>query len=642
MLSIVDVNKSFGGKDLLVGASLQVGRGDRIGLVGPNGAGKSTLINMILGREEPDEGEITRDRRCSLGFLPQETAPVDDESVIEIAINLHPEMISTRRAVMRDDHTLEVDPHTHYAELNGFELEARAKKILNGLGFRERDFERPARELSGGWTMRAHLGRLLVQEPDLLLLDEPTNHLDLHSLLWFQNHLQNYSGAILMVSHDREFLNKIIDSIVELRSGQLIRYRGNYEQFVAQREANEANLLSAYKNQQKDIARLTLFADRFRAKASKAAQAQSKLKQIERMDKIQAPTSEAATIGFSFPQPRRSGLRVLKLEQVHFGYGANMVYQGLDFEVEREQRIVLVGPNGAGKSTLLKLMAGVLTPNEGVRELGVNVRCSYYSQNRVEMLRMDRTVFEEALDTEQRVTEQFVRTLLGCFLFSGDAVDKPVKVLSGGEKSRLALVKLLIDPPNFLLMDEPTTHLDMASIEALVTALKQFQGTLVFISHDVYFIKQLANQVVHVEGGQIRRFAGDYNYYVEKTGFGAATSFKNSTPGPIAPAAIAAPRKQRPPTNTDPKEQRRVEAEQRQDRARGRKDQQKVVTDIEKRINDLEARQEEIHTALQEPDTYGDTSLATELNRELKSISTELDTLHQRWETEAGKLESFA
>jgi ATP-binding cassette, subfamily F, member 3 len=633
MISIVDVSKSFGGKELLKGASLQVSRGDRIGLVGPNGAGKSTLINMILGREEPDSGEITRDRRCSLGFLPQETAPVADETVIEIAINLHPEIIKTRRAVMNDDHTLEVDPHSHYAELNGFELEARAKKILSGLGFREKDFERPARELSGGWAMRAHLARLLVQEPDFLLLDEPTNHLDLYSLLWFQNHLQNYPGAILMVSHDREFLNKIVDSIVELRFGELQRYRGNYEQFVAQREANEANLLAAYKNQQKDIARLTLFADRFRAKASKAAQAQSKLKQIERMEKIEAPASEAKTIGFSFPQPRRSGQRVLTLKDVHFGYGANIVYQGLNLEVEREQKIVLVGPNGAGKSTLLKLMAGVLTPSEGVRELGINVRCGYYSQNRVEMLRMDRTVLQEALDTEQRVTEQFVRTLLGCFLFSGDAVDKPVKVLSGGEKSRLALVKILIDPPNFLLMDEPTTHLDMASIEALVTALKQFEGTLVFISHDVYFIKQLAEQVIHVEGGRLRSFAGDYNYYVEKTGWGAATSFN-------APDTTPAQRKVAAVVNS--KEQRRIEAEERQARSRAKKDQQMVVTGIEKRISEREARQEEIHAALQEPETYANTALAAELNRELKFISTELDNLHEDWEREARKLEEFA
>ena len=631
MVSIVDISKSFGGRELLSNASLQVSRGDRIGLVGPNGAGKSTLINMILGREEPDSGEITIDRRCSLGFLPQETAPVQDESVIEIAINLHPDMVPTRRALIRDDHSREVDPHTHYAELNGFEIEARAKKILSGLGFRESDFERPARELSGGWAMRAHLARLLVQEPELLLLDEPTNHLDLHSLLWFQNHLQNYPGSILMISHDREFLNKLVDSIVELRFGKLTRYRGNYESFLAQREANEANLLAAYKNQQREIGRLMLFVDRFRAKNTKATQAQSKLKQIERMEKIEAPVTDAPTIDFSFPQPKRSGQRVLNLENIHFGYGANIVYRGLDFEVERGQRIVLVGPNGAGKSTLLKLMAGVLEPLEGSREPGLNVRCGYYSQNRIEMLRLDRTVLEEALDTEQRVTEQFVRTLLGCFLFSGDDVDKPVRVLSGGEKSRLSLVKILIDPPNFLLMDEPTTHLDMASIEALVVALQQYEGTLVFISHDVYFIKQIANQVVHVEAGHVRRFAGDYNYYVEKTGWGTATSFNLALPAPARPS----------PPALGAKEQRRLEAEQRQARSRARKAQQEIVSAIEDRISGLEERQGEIHATLQDPETYANGTLAVELNRELKSIATDLDGLHQKWEHEAIKLEEL-
>jgi ATP-binding cassette, subfamily F, member 3 len=632
MLSIVNVSKSFGGRELLTNASLQVNRGERLGLVGPNGAGKSTLINMILGREEPDAGEITLDRRAMVGFLPQETAPLKDEKVIEIAIDLHPDLVPVRRALEKEHAVVvdghEIDPHSRYAELEGFELEARAKKILSGLGFRERDFERPARELSGGWAMRAHLGRLLVQEPDLLLLDEPTNHLDLHSLLWFQNHLQSYPGAILMVSHDREFLNRIVGSIVELRFGQLNRYQGNYDDFVAQREANEANLLAAYKNQQREIARLMLFVDRFRAKNTKATQAQSKLKQIDRMEKIDAPVADAATIDFSFPQPRRSGQRVITLKKVHFAYGKTLVYDDLDFEVERQQRIVLVGPNGAGKSTLLKLLGGVLEVQAGERELGHNVVTGYYSQNRIEMLRLDRTVLEEALDTEQRVTEQFVRTLLGCFLFSGDDVDKPVRVLSGGEKSRLSLVKLLINPPNFLLMDEPTTHLDMASIEALITALRQYEGTLVVISHDVYFIKALANQVVHVEGGQLRRFAGDYDYYVEKTGWGAASSF-------VTPVSSV------PAKQSNNKEQRRLEAEERQARSRLRKQQQEIVSEIEERITELEQRQVEITEELQNPAIYAKGDAAAQLNRELKTITTELDELHRQWEEQAHKLESL-
>jgi len=633
MLSIVNINKSFGGRELFREASLQLNRGERIGLVGPNGAGKSTLINMILGREEPDSGEITLEKRCTLGFLPQETAPVHDEIVIEIAINIHADMISVRRKLMadeiHDEHWEHSDPHTRYAELGGFELEARAKKILSGLGFREGDFERPARELSGGWAMRAHLARLLVQEPDLLLLDEPTNHLDLYSLLWFQEHLQQYPGAILMVSHDREFLNRIVDSIVEVRFEQLTRYRGNYNDYLTQKEANEANLLAAYKNQQREIARLMLFVDRFRAKNTKAAQAQSKLKQIERMEKIEAPEDDLQTIDFSFPQPRRSGQRVLTFSNLHFAYGATIVYGGLDFEIERGQRIVLVGPNGAGKSTLLKLMGGVLPSAEGQRELGHNVRCGYYSQNRIDMLQLDRTVLEEALDTPQRVKEQFVRTLLGCFLFSGDDVLKPVRVLSGGEKSRLALVKLLLDPPNFLLMDEPTTHLDMASIEALVTALKQFEGTLVLISHDVYFIRQLANQVVHVENGRIRKFAGDYDYYVEKTQQTAPGQSLNNLPST-------------PVTKTGNKESRRMEAEQRQARSRVRKAQQQIVTNLEEQISTLENRQKEIHELLQDSKTYQDSSIAADLNRELKENTIHLEQLHSNWEQASLRLEELA
>ncbi|MGV3773195.1 MAG: ABC-F family ATP-binding cassette domain-containing protein [Verrucomicrobiales bacterium] len=639
MLTIADISKSFGERDLLRNASLQVNRGERIGLVGPNGAGKSTLINMILGREEPDSGEITIDRRCTVGYLPQETAQVTDENVLEIAIAVTPDMVKLRRAMLSEDHEAEIDPdhehtdaHTLYAERNGFQLEAKAKQILHGLGFRPEHFERRARELSGGWVMRCHLARLLVQEPDLLLLDEPTNHLDLHSLLWFQEHLKGYPGAILMVSHDREFLNELIDSIVELRSANLIKYTGNYNDYLIQKEAAEANLLAAYNNQQKEIARLMLFVDRFRAKNTKAAQAQSKLKQIDRMEKVEAPANQLKTIGFSFPQPQRSGQKVLKMTDIDFGYGDNRIYTGLNFEVERHQRIVLVGPNGAGKSTLLKLCGGVLTPQGGERLLGHNVTCGYYSQNRVEMLKLDRTVYEEAMDTPSRVTEQFVRTLLGCFLFSGDDVLKPVKVLSGGEKSRLALVKLLLQPPNFLLMDEPTTHLDMASIEALIEALRQYEGTLVFISHDVYFIKQLANHVVHVEDGAIKQYPGNYQYYVDKTG--------RHNPGALStPLKTSGPAQGAKPSGKT-KEQKRLEAEERQAKSNVRKQQQQLVNKLEQQITDNEKRQEEIIAELNDPAAYT-SGRAMELNRELKDLGYQNDQLNKKWEAAAIKLEQL-
>src|SRR5215469_880332 len=527
MLTLSGISKAYGGRVLLDDVTLQINREDRIGLVGPNGAGKSTLFSLILGGESADDGEIILERGVSFGHLPQESAPAGDETVVELATAITPEYTKLRRIIKAwdADHPVEAlhpeevhdNVHDRFNELGGYQLEAKAKQMLAGLSFREKDFDRPAREMSGGWVMRAHLARLLAQEPDLLLLDEPTNHLDLEALLWFQDYLKNYPGAILVISHDREFLNQLVGSVVEIRQSKLIRYRGNYDDYLVQHEAAEEQLLAAYKNQQREIAHMMEFINRFRAKNTKAAQAQSKLKQIERMEKIEAPSGDDKKVSFSFPQPQRSGHRVITLKEIHHAYGENVVYRGVDFEAERGQRIVLVGPNGAGKSTLLKILGGVLQPQMGSRELGHNVKAGYYSQYRVDMLDMSRTVLEEALDTPSRVTEQFVRTLLGSFLFIGDDVFKKVSVLSGGEKSRLALVKLLLDPPNLLLMDEPTTHLDMSSIDALLYALDQFEGTLIFISHDVYFIRALANHVVHINAGRLTHYPGGYQYYLDKT-----------------------------------------------------------------------------------------------------------------------------
>src|SRR5208282_264505 len=456
--------------------------------------------------------------------------------------------------------------HDRFNQLGGYRLEAKAKQILAGLSFRESDFERPAREMSGGWVMRAHLARLLVQELDLLMLDEPTNHLDLEALLWLQDYLQNYPGAIVVISHDREFLNRLVGSIVEIRQRKLIRYRGNYDDYLEQREAHEEQLLAAFKNQEREIGRLMEFVNRFRAKNTKATQAQAKLKQIDRMEKVEAPVNDERKIDFKFPQPHRGGQKAVTLENIHQAYGDNVVYRGLDFKAERGQRIVLVGPNGAGKSTLLKILAGVVVPQSGARTLGHNVKAGYYSQNRVEMLNPGHTVFEEAMNTPQRVTEQFIRTLLGCFLFQGDDVFKPVSVLSGGEKSRLALVKLLLDPPNLLLMDEPTTHLDMASIDALAYALDQFQGTLVFISHDVYFIRALANHVVHVNAGRLTHYPGGYQYYLDKTRASSERAALTSTGGNTSDRAPRQNEKVRDAAERAPnrKDQKRLEAEQRQ------------------------------------------------------------------------------
>jgi len=639
MLTISDVSKSFGGRTLFADVTLQVNREDRIGLVGPNGAGKSTLFSLILQSDSPDSGAITFQRNTVVGFLPQESAPAGEETVLELATAITPEIVELRNKIKAwetehpEDGEHQGEVYARFDELGGHLLESKAKQILAGLSFRESDFNRPAKEMSGGWVMRAHLARLLVQEPDLLMLDEPTNHLDLEALLWFQEYLKHYPGAILMISHDREFLNQLVGSIIEIRQSKIFRYRGNYEEFLTQKAAAEVQQLAAYKNQQKEIAHLQEFADRFRAKASKASQAQSKLKQIERMEKIEAPTSDEKKINFSFPQPQRSGLKVITLKDIHFAYGQNSVYRGIDFLAERDQRVVLVGPNGAGKSTLLKLLAGVLPVQKGERILGHNAKEGYYSQYRVEMLKPERTVLEEALDTPQRITEQFVRTVLGCFLFRGDDVFKRVSVLSGGEKSRLALVKLLLDPPNLLLMDEPTTHLDMPSIDALLGALKQFAGTVIFISHDVYFIRALANHVVHVNAGKLMHYTGGYQYYLDKT---SATSERAAlTAGAKAEVAQPKPAER---TAAKSKEQKRLEAEQRQGRSRAKKDQQKLVYDLEKEINELEEKQSKLSVELEKPETYQQPGRAMEINRELIYVQERLAEISPEWEAAAVKL----
>jgi ATP-binding cassette subfamily F protein 3 len=606
MLTISGITKSFGPRILFEDATLQVNRGDRIGLVGPNGAGKSTLFSLALGHAEPDTGTVALQRGATIGHLPQETAPVGNETVLEVATSIP----------------------TETAAFLGHELAPKAKTILHGLAFRERDFDRPAREMSGGWIMRAHLARLLVQQPDLLLLDEPTNHLDLASLQWFQQYLLSYPGAILLISHDREFLNRLVDSIVEIRLGRLHRYRGNYDAYLVQREALAEQQLAAFKNQQKKIDQLQEFVDRFRAKASKAAQAQAKLKQIDRMEKIDAPVRDGRAIAFRFPQPPRSGLKVITLQDVHHAYGQTVVYRGMEFVAERGQRIVLVGPNGAGKSTLLKLLAGALPVQQGTRTLGMNTRVGYYAQHRVEMLRADRSVLDEALDTPQQVSKEFVRTVLGSFLFRGDDVFKRVGVLSGGEKSRLALVKLLLDPPNLLLMDEPTTHLDMTSIDALIRALDQFQGTLIFISHDVYFIRQIARHVLHVNDGVLTHYHGNYDYYLDKSA--------RLTPPP-APVTADKPATDEPPRLTI-RDQKRIEAEARQARSRALRDARQQVATLETEIMQLEETQAKLTTELESPATYTQPGRAVEINRQLSEIAQRLAEIVPAWETAATNL----
>src|SRR5438309_5851480 len=647
MLTVSQLSKSFAGRALFDDVSLQVNRGDRIGLVGPNGAGKSTLFALLLGEVSPDNGTIAIEKNATIGFLPQETAAAGDETVLELALAVSPQLVHAQKIIKHYEHDQEhehEDADYHRAlhvfdEHGGWELEPKAKRVLAGLAFRETDFDRPARALSGGWVMRAYLARLLVMEPDLLLLDEPTNHLDLESLQWFQEYLKNYPGAIVMISHDREFLNQLVGSIVEIAHAKLVRYRGNWDNYVEQKAAREEQQLAAYKNQQKEIASLQLFADRFRAKASKASQAQSKLKQIDRMKKVAAPVARGKTIKFHFPQPVRSGLRVITLKDVDHAYGDLVVYRGMQFQAERGQRTVLVGPNGAGKSTLLKLLAAVLPVQHGVRELGHNVRTGYFSQNRIDVLNASHTVLDSARDMPNPVSEQTARTVLGSFLFPGNDVFKTSAAYSGGEKSRLALVRLLLDPPNLLLMDEPTTHLDVGSIDALIGALKQYHGTLIFISHDVHFIRAIATSVLHIAaspdrtGGRLTFYPGDYDYYLDKS---KATSARIALTVGSAPSngeRIADNTTRRADGLREQKAQKRLEADSRNAIAKARREKEKRMHELETKIAALEGQQKELAAALEDPAAYTPGGRAIAINRDLSAVSHDLARLTAEWES---------
>ncbi|MEY4817923.1 MAG: hypothetical protein RLZZ23_696 [Verrucomicrobiota bacterium] len=613
MLTIANLSKSYGPRTLFAEVSLNIARTDRLGLVGANGAGKSTLFNIILGKDQPDEGLIEWERGANFGFLPQESAPAGDETILQIATSggkLEPE----------NDDDWDID----------YTLEPRAKKILAGLGFRESDHEKVAKTFSGGWVMRAHLARLLVSEPTLLLLDEPTNHLDLEALLWFQDYLTRYPGGLVVISHDRAFLNALCTGTIELRAQRLHCYNGNYDDFILERVARKDRQQAMFKNQQREIAHLQTFVDRFGAKASMASRAKSKEKQIARLEEvaIDEPEDDLKKIQFRFPQPPRSGLKVMKLEHVQQAYGEHVVYKDLNFECERGQRTVLVGPNGAGKSTLLKILAGVIPINSGVREEGGNVITGYFAQNRVDNLNPKLTVLENVMElrtTENGLTEQQARGMLGTFLFRKDDVNKRVSVLSGGEKSRLALVKLMINPPNFLLMDEPTTHLDIMSIDALIAALKTYEGTLYFVSHDVHFIREIAKTVLHVHSGRLTNYAGDYAYYLEKSKSGNERAALTAGFTDARPKQDEAPKAEKPkaPAKPSASDIRKLKAD---------------VTKCEQQVSELEAKQAQITAELADPATYTGGVNLPQLNARLRDTINALQTATAAWEQAAQKL----
>ncbi|MGB9629873.1 MAG: ABC-F family ATP-binding cassette domain-containing protein, partial [Thermodesulfobacteriota bacterium] len=498
MITLNHVQKQFGNKVLFKDCFLQIGVRDRIGLIGPNGSGKTTLFRMILGEESMDEGEILIAKGVTIGHLPQEVISFSGNTVLgEVLKSLNPiTSLKDKMRILEEELSSIEDPkkqeklaeeygklQDRYTLLGGYGLEAEAKRILRGLGFKEKDFDRFTEELSGGWLMRIALAKILLQSPDLLLLDEPTNHLDLASLIWLEEFLINYPGAMVIVSHDRVFLNHLIDRIAEIEAQKIDLYYGNYDHYIEEKEARRRILEATYKTQQRKIEQTQRFIERFRAKNTKSSQVQSRIKMLEKIERIYLPEKKKE-IRFQFPPPKRSGYKVVEVKNLHKSYGQTVVYQGVDLTLYRGDKVALVGPNGAGKSTLLKILAGVLDFEQGEVRLGKDVTRSYFAQHQLDLLNPENTVYEEILSIASDESQTYLRTLLGTFLFSEDEVEKKVSVLSGGEKSRLVLAKMLLKPTNFLLLDEPTSHLDISSRDVLERALKQFQGTICLITHD--------------------------------------------------------------------------------------------------------------------------------------------------------------
>jgi len=526
MITITNLYKNYGKKVLFEDISLNVNYTEKIGLIGPNGSGKTTLFTLILQEIEPSAGSVVVHKNTHIGYLPQEASFKSEASVLT-ELTEGDERIMRLKAEKEKLEEKNEAGSKRYGEilhdletLGFFELEHKAKKILMGLGFKEKDFHRPISEMSGGWQMRTLLAKLLTYCYDILLLDEPTNYLDLNAALWLKDYLTGFDGTFMMISHDKAFLNEVTNYTLILENGSIFKVHGNYQHYQKIKEEKRTFLLKQFKEQEKKRQQLQRFVDRFHAQPNKAASVRAKRRVLEKMEEeeiVVPPDPRESIKSFHFPATARSGYRVMTLEGISKSYGDIQVYKDLDFEITQGEKAVLAGENGAGKSTLLKILAGVVDIDNGSRIVGHNVDIGYFSQTRMDVLNPENTVLREAYTAAPGfMSEETIRTILGAFLFTGDDADKKVKVLSGGEKSRLILAKLLINPPNFLLLDEPTTHLDVDAVDALVKALADYEGTLVFISHDIYFVRSIANAVFEIREGRIRKFPGSFDYYLEK------------------------------------------------------------------------------------------------------------------------------
>jgi ATPase subunit of ABC transporter with duplicated ATPase domains len=531
LISFSNINKQYGKQLIFVDASFQLNPGEKVGLVGPNGSGKTTLFRMVVGEEAPDEGEVTVPKKLTIGYFRQDVEEMSGRSVLDEAIagsgragDLHHELEALQHAMEDPDRTDEMDRILHrfgevqeeYEHLGGYSLEAQAQEVLHGLGFADDQIEGDVGELSGGWKMRVALARVLLGRPDVLLMDEPTNHLDIESIIWLEQFLKSYPGTLLMTSHDREFMNRIVTKMADIDSGEILVYSGDYDFYERERAIRETNQQAAFARQQAMFAKEQRFIDRFRTHAAKAAQVQSRIKALDKIEKIELPKTRHV-VKFEFRVPPRSGDQVAVIEDLHKRYGPRVIYDGFDLIIRRGERWAVMGRNGAGKTTLLKMIGGALAPDAGEVRLGASLKMGYFAQQSLDVLDPELTIFEQLQRDFPQDGIGSLRTLAGAFQFSGDDIDKRIRSLSGGEKSRLAMARMLYDPPNFLVLDEPTNHLDLATKEMLVDSLKQFEGTMIFVSHDRTFLRGLASRVLEL-GERPLTFPGSYAEYVVKTG----------------------------------------------------------------------------------------------------------------------------
>jgi len=645
MLQIEQVFLQLGSQDILNGISALINPGERIGLVGPNGAGKSSLLRLIAGELNPNEGTIQISKEETIGYLPQDgiepdyglTVTEEVQQAFAHLLVLEEQVLDIQKKL---SNTAESDPaHDRLMEKFGelqnkleqsglYQLESDVERVLMGLGFREEDFGRPTTEFSGGWLMRIALAKLLLKKPDYLLLDEPTNHLDIESLQWMEQFLINYQGAVIVVSHDRAFLDTITTRTLALRNGQLQDYAGNYSFYERKWEEEKELLLNAKKNQEKQIKETEEFIEKFRYKATKARQVQSRIKQLEKIERIEIE-DEQNEVSFRFPAPERSGQIVMTLEQIVKKYEDNIVFDGLNYEIERGDKIAVVGPNGAGKSTLIRILAGIEPFQSGERKEGYNVTTGYFAQHQADELDLNMNALDVMQTAGSGEKESRLRTLLGCFLFQGDDVFKKVNVLSGGEKSRLALARMLLTPANFLIFDEPTNHLDMASKQILQQALQQYEGTFVIVSHDRSFLDPIVDKVLEVQPQKIRTFHGNVSYYLSKK---AAEQEQEEASG----IPENGTRKQ-----LSRKEIRRLEAEKRNERNRRLRPVKKKMEALEKEIQQMEIQKKELEALMAQEDFYDDSEKVKETSMKYNELKQELTGKYSKWEEYAMRLEAM-